>query len=171
MMPAAIVRFILIVSVAADVFVGDGDRAGRDGRVGRNRRGLSATGNGGDVDGLRGHPLNVSLHVVVELAVGEGRERALRAAVETSAGTSDAGAHAERIAATAARQEQAVHRLQGQMEQVSAVSLRTLEDANTTARRASEAARSHAELERAIRELAGVAERLQAIAQHFSQEL
>ena len=96
---------------------------------------------------------------------------AARALTDIVDGTSDAGAHAERIAATAARQEQAVHRLQGQMEQVSAVSLRTLEDANTTARRASEAARSHAELERAIRELAGVAERLQAIAQHFSQEL
>ena len=86
-------------------------------------------------------------------------------------GTADAGAHAERIAASAARQEQAVGRLQEQMDRVAQVSTRTLEDASATARRASEAARSHAELERAIRELAGVAERLEAIAQHFSQEL
>jgi methyl-accepting chemotaxis protein len=86
-------------------------------------------------------------------------------------GTLDAGAHAHRIADTAARQEQAVHRLREQMEQVAAVSARTLEDANTTARRASEAARSHAELERAVRELAGIADRLETIAKHFSHEL
>jgi hypothetical protein len=50
------------------------------------------------------------------------------------------------------------------------VSARNLEDANTTARRASEAARSHADLERAIRELGGVTERLELIASHFSHE-
>ena len=86
-------------------------------------------------------------------------------------GTLDAGEHARRIAETAARQEQAALRLREQMERVAAVSARTLEDANTTARRASEAARSHADLERAIRELAGVAERLELIARHFSHEL
>ena len=86
-------------------------------------------------------------------------------------GTLDAGAHARRIAETAARQEQAANRLSEQMEQVAAVSTRTLEDANTTARRASEAARSHAELERALRELAGIADRLEAIAKHFSHDL
>src|SRR5690606_20508455 len=62
-------------------------------------------------------------------------------------GTADAGGHAERIAASAARQEQAVGRLQEQMDRVAQVSTRTLEDASATARRASEAARSHAELE------------------------
>ncbi|HXI21070.1 MAG TPA: hypothetical protein VNH46_08300, partial [Gemmatimonadales bacterium] len=87
------------------------------------------------------------------------------------AGTHDAGAHARRIAETAARQEQAVHRLQEQMEQVAGVSARTLEDANATARRASDATRSHAEMERVIRELAAVAERLETIARHFSHEL
>jgi methyl-accepting chemotaxis protein len=86
-------------------------------------------------------------------------------------GTLDAGAHARRIAETASRQEAAAHRLREQMDQVAAVSARTLEDANTTARRASEAARSHAELERAIRELAGIADRLETIAKHFSHEL
>lgn len=96
---------------------------------------------------------------------------AARALSDIVHSTSDAGAHAERIAGAAVRQEQAVQRLREQMDQVAHVSARTLEDANTTARRASEAARSHAELERALRELAGVAERLEAIARHFSQEL
>ena len=86
-------------------------------------------------------------------------------------GTLDAEAHARRIAETAARQEQSANRLSEQMERVAAVSTRTLEDANTTARRASEAARSHAELERALRELAGIADRLEAIAKHFSHDL
>ena len=86
-------------------------------------------------------------------------------------GTLDAGDHAKRIAETATRQEQAALRLREQMERVAAVSTRTLEDANTTARRASEAARSHADLERAVRELSGVADRLQTIARHFSHEL
>ncbi len=94
--------------------------------------------------------------------------RALEAIV---ASTLDAGHHAQRIAETAARQQQAATRLGEQMSQVAAVSSRTLEDANTTARRASEAARSHAELERAIRELSGISERLEMIARHFSHEL
>jgi methyl-accepting chemotaxis protein len=96
---------------------------------------------------------------------------AARALQHIVAGTMDAGGHARHIADTAARQEQAALRLREQMERVAAVSARTLEDANTTARRASEAARSHAELERSIRELAGVAERLELIARHFSHEL
>jgi len=86
-------------------------------------------------------------------------------------GTLDAGDHARRIAETAARQEQAAIRLSEQMERVAAVSTRTVEDANTTARRASEATRSHAELERALRELAGIADRLETIAKHFSHDL
>jgi methyl-accepting chemotaxis protein len=86
-------------------------------------------------------------------------------------GTLDASEHAKRIAETATRQEQAVLRLREQMELVAAVSARTLEDANTTARRASETARSHADLERAVRELSGVADRLETIARHFAHEL
>lgn len=86
-------------------------------------------------------------------------------------GTLDARDHAKRIAETATRQEQAALRLREQMERVAAVSAQTLEDANITARRASETARSHADLERAVRELSGVAERLETIAQHFSHEL
>lgn len=85
--------------------------------------------------------------------------------------TLDAGDHARRIAETASRQEQSALRLGDQMNQVAAVSSRTLEEANTTARRASEAARSHAELERAIRELTGISERLEMIARHFSHDL
>jgi methyl-accepting chemotaxis protein len=96
---------------------------------------------------------------------------AARALTDIVAGTLDAGQHARRIADTAARQEQAAFRLREQMERVAAVSARNLEDANTTARRASEAARSHADLERAIRELGGVTERLELIARHFSHEL
>lgn len=95
---------------------------------------------------------------------------AARALSDIVTGTLDAGQHALRIAETAARQEQAALRLREQMELVAAVSARNLEDANTTARRASEAARSHADLERAIRELGGVTERLELIASHFSHE-
>lgn len=96
---------------------------------------------------------------------------AARALEHIVTGTMDAGGHARHIADTAARQEQAALRLRDQMARVAAVSARTLEDANTTARRASEAARGHAELERTIRELAGVAERLEMIVRHFSHEL
>ena len=95
---------------------------------------------------------------------------AARALSDIVTGTLDAGQHARRIAETAARQEQAAFRLREQMDRVAEVSARNLEDANTTARRASEAARSHADLERAIRELAGVAERLELIARHFSHD-
>jgi methyl-accepting chemotaxis protein len=95
---------------------------------------------------------------------------AARALSDIVTGTLDAGQHALRIADTAARQEQAALRLREQMELVAAVSARNLEDANTTARRASEAARSHADLERSIRELGGVTERLELIASHFSHE-
>lgn len=86
-------------------------------------------------------------------------------------GTLDAGAHARRIAETASRQEEAALRLSEQMAQVAAVSTRTVEDANTTARRAAEAARSHGELERVVRELSGIADRLETIAKHFSHDL
>ncbi len=85
--------------------------------------------------------------------------------------THDAGGHARRIADIAQRQEQAVGRLKDQMAGVASVSARTLEEANSTARRASEAARSHADLERAIRELSTGAEHLEAIARHFSHDL
>ncbi|MEO8138634.1 MAG: methyl-accepting chemotaxis protein [Gemmatimonadota bacterium] len=96
---------------------------------------------------------------------------AAQALADIVTGTLDAGEHARRIAETAARQEHAVQGLRDQMDRVAEVSARTLEDANGTARRASETARSHADLERAIRELAAVAERLETIARHFSHEL
>ena len=57
------------------------------------------------------------------------------------------------------------------MERIAEVSARTLEDANSTARRASETARSHAEMERAIASSPPSAERLEAIARHFSHDL
>ena len=85
--------------------------------------------------------------------------------------THDAGAHARRIADTAGRQEQGVIRLRDQMAGVVSVSARTLEQANSAARRASETSRSHADLERAIRELSNVTEHLEAIARHFSHDL
>ena len=85
--------------------------------------------------------------------------------------THDAGAHARRIADTAGRQEQGVSRLRDQMVGVVSVSARTLEQANSAARRASETSRSHADLERAIRELSTVTEHLEAIARHFSHDL
>jgi methyl-accepting chemotaxis protein len=85
--------------------------------------------------------------------------------------THEAGSHARRIADIAARQEQSVGRLRDQMAGVAEVSARTLEGANSTARRASEANRSHSDLERAIRELSIVAHSLETIAQHFSHDL
>jgi methyl-accepting chemotaxis protein len=84
--------------------------------------------------------------------------------------THDAGEHAKRIAETAARQEVSVARLQQQMDRVVAVSSRTLEEADDTARRASEAARSHVDLERAISGLSQVAGRLEAIARNYSRD-
>jgi methyl-accepting chemotaxis protein len=96
---------------------------------------------------------------------------AARALESIVTGTQDAGSHARRIAQTAGRQEESALRLREQMDRVAAVSARTLEDASTTARRASEAARSHTELERTVRELTGVADRLEVIARHFSHDL
>jgi methyl-accepting chemotaxis protein len=85
--------------------------------------------------------------------------------------TQETGDHARRIAETAARQEEAAGRLREQMDQVALVASRTVDEANQTAQRATEAALSHAELDRAVRELAGVAERLEAIARTFAHDL
>jgi len=79
--------------------------------------------------------------------------------------------HAQRIAAAADGQEQAVGRLKSQMASISAVSAKALEESNVMAQRAEEAARGHADLERAIRELDSVATHLQAIARHFATDL
>ena len=96
---------------------------------------------------------------------------AVKALEDIVGATHDAGAHARRIADTAGRQEQGVSRLRDQMAGVVSVSARTLEQANSAARRASETSRSHADLERAIRELSNVTEHLEAIAKHFSHDL
>jgi len=96
---------------------------------------------------------------------------AVKALEDIVGATHDAGAHARRIADTAGRQEQGVSRLRDQMAGVVSVSARTLEQANSAARRASETSRSHADLERAIRELSNVTEHLEAIARHFSHDL
>jgi methyl-accepting chemotaxis protein len=96
---------------------------------------------------------------------------AVKALEDIVGATHDAGAHARRIADTAGRQEQGVSRLRDQMAGVVSVSARTLEQANSAARRASETSRSHADLERAIRELSTVSEHLEAIARHFSHDL
>jgi len=96
---------------------------------------------------------------------------AVKALEDIVGATHDAGAHARRIADTAGRQEQGVSRLRDQMAGVVSVSARTLEQANSAARRASETSRSHADLERGIRELSNVTEHLEAIARHFSHDL
>jgi methyl-accepting chemotaxis protein len=95
---------------------------------------------------------------------------AARALDDIVTGTHNAEEHARRIAETATRQELAVARLQEQMDRVGAVSARTLEEADATARRASEAARSHVDLERAIGELAQVAGRLEVIASNYERD-
>jgi methyl-accepting chemotaxis protein len=78
---------------------------------------------------------------------------------------------AERIAAAATVQEQAVYHLTGQMASIAEVSGRALLESGGMAERAVEAARGHADLERAIFELQDVADRLQGIARHFATEL
>jgi methyl-accepting chemotaxis protein len=95
---------------------------------------------------------------------------AARALEQIVARTHDAGEHARRIAQTANRQEGAVARLQAQMDRVVAVSSRTVEEAEATARRASEAARSQVALERAIGELGQVATRLELIVRDYSRD-
>lgn len=95
---------------------------------------------------------------------------AARALSSIVTATGDAGDHARRIAETAARQEHAVARLREQMELVVAVSARTVEESEATARRAADAAQSHLDLKRAIGELEQVASRLEAIATTYSRD-
>jgi methyl-accepting chemotaxis protein len=96
---------------------------------------------------------------------------AVQALERITAGTLEAGLHARRIAETAVQQEEAAGGLRQQMARVAEMAGRTVEDATTTARRAAEAAQSHADLELAVRELANVADRLHTIVRHFAPEL
>ena len=93
--------------------------------------------------------------------------RALDAIVGT---TGEARRHARTIATTAAEQLRAVDGLTGQIRRVAAGAARTLNETETLARRASDAAAGQADLERAIRELSEVAAELQRIARHFVAE-
>ncbi|HEU5305110.1 MAG TPA: methyl-accepting chemotaxis protein [Gemmatimonadales bacterium] len=93
--------------------------------------------------------------------------KALDAIVGT---TGEAGSHAHAIAATAAKQRDAVNSLTGQIEQVAASSARSRVDTDNLAKRAGEAAAGQAELERAIKELGELAADLQRIASHFAVE-
>jgi methyl-accepting chemotaxis protein len=84
--------------------------------------------------------------------------------------TSEAGRHAEAIAATASEQLGAVSGLSEQIERVAAGSARTRNETDQLAQRAEDAAAGQAELERAIRQLGEVAADLQRIARHFAVE-
>ncbi len=84
--------------------------------------------------------------------------------------TSEAGRHAEAIAATASEQLGAVSGLSEQIERVAAGSARTRSETDELAQRAEDAAAGQAELERAIRQLGEVASDLQRIARHFAVE-
>jgi methyl-accepting chemotaxis protein len=84
--------------------------------------------------------------------------------------TSEAGRHAEAIAATASEQLGAVSGLSEQIERVAAGSARTRNETDELAQRAEDAAAGQAELERAIRRLGEVASDLQRIARHFAVE-
>jgi methyl-accepting chemotaxis protein len=84
--------------------------------------------------------------------------------------TSEAGRHAQAIAATASEQLGAVGGLSEQIERVAAGSARSRQETDELARRAEDAAAGQAELERAIRQLGDVASDLQRIARHFAVE-
>ncbi len=84
--------------------------------------------------------------------------------------TSEAGRHAQAIAATASEQLGAVSGLSEQIERVAAGSARTRNETDELAQRAEDAAAGQAELERAIRQLGDVAADLQRIARHFAVE-
>ena len=102
---------------------------------------------------------------VEDLSAGAGR--ALTAIVES---TQEAGAHGRRIAATAAGQQRTFDQLRGQIDQIAAVSWRTLEEAKDMANRAELATSGHTEMEQAIRDLNSVANHLQEIAKTFAVE-
>jgi methyl-accepting chemotaxis protein len=91
--------------------------------------------------------------------------RALDAIVGT---TSEAGRHAQAIAATASEQVGAVGGLSEQIARVAEGSARTRTETDELARRAEDAAAGQAELERAISQLGDVAADLQRIARHFA---
>ena len=93
--------------------------------------------------------------------------RALTAIVES---TQEAGAHGRRIASTAAGQQRTFDQLRGQIDQIAAVSWRTLEEAKDMSGRADLASSGHAEMEQAIRDLNSVASHLQEIAKTFAVE-
>ena len=84
--------------------------------------------------------------------------------------TSEAGRHAEAIAATASEQLGAVSGLSEQIERVAAGSARTRNETDELAQRAEDAAAGQADLEQAIRQLGEVATDLQRIARHFAVE-
>jgi len=84
--------------------------------------------------------------------------------------TSEAGRHAQAIAATASEQLGAVGGLSEQIEKVAEGSARTRTGTEELTRRADDAAAGQAELERAIRQLGEVASDLQRIARHFAVE-
>jgi len=84
--------------------------------------------------------------------------------------TSEAGRHAQAIAATASEQLGAVGGLSEQIEKVAEGSARTRSGTEELTRRADDAAAGQAELERAIRQLGEVASDLQRIARHFAVE-
>ncbi|HXE57858.1 MAG TPA: methyl-accepting chemotaxis protein [Gemmatimonadales bacterium] len=103
--------------------------------------------------------------------VGELSGAAGRALDDIVAATREAVRHAERIAETVAAQEAAFNRLNVQIERVAVGAARARSETDALAGQASEGARGQAQLEAAIRELAEVATRLQAITQHFSAGL
>lgn len=116
------------------------------------------------VAGLMARGQNV-VEGVEDLSADAGR--ALTAIVES---TQEAGAHGRRIASTAAGQQRTFDQLRGQIDQIAAVSWRTLEEAQDMAGRAAQATSGHAEMEQAIRDLNSVANHLQDIAKTFAIE-
>jgi methyl-accepting chemotaxis protein len=75
------------------------------------------------------------------------RGRALTAIVES---TREAGAHGRRIASPRRSSSRTFDQLRGQIDQIAAVSWRTLEEAKDMANRANLASSGHAEMEQAI---------------------
>lgn len=106
----------------------------------------------------------------VVAGVEELSEGALEALSAIMATTREAGEYGRRIAQSSEAQRTSFDRLRVDIEQIATVSRHALAESRRLAGRVAEATSGQAEMEEAIRELAGVAERLQNIARTFASD-
>ncbi len=107
----------------------------------------------------------------VVAGVEELSEDALQALSAIMTTTREAGEYGRRIAGSAEAQRTSFDRLRVDIEQIATVSRHALAESRRLAGRVAEATTGQAEMEEAIRDLAGVADRLQAIARTFAADL